>query len=178
IEPLALECIRHSCACSGKNPVGCLPAEVSWRLRNHCWPGNIRELENVIENALLMSGGCPIELEHLSIANNDTKSGVFPIGSEQRARLERVLKDDSINQMASFTIQSVESGLPLADRLNHEVIDLERKIIIETLQRCAGNQTRAAKMLGISRHTLIKRLNEYKIECGRRNKTSLGLASK
>jgi DNA-binding NtrC family response regulator len=120
-----------------------------------------------------MSGGCPIELEHLSIANSDTKSDVFSIGSEQRARLERVLKDDSINQRASVTKQSAESGLPFADRFKHEVIDLERKIIIEALQRCAGNQTRASKMLGISRRTLIKRLNEYKIEYGRRRKKSL-----
>jgi DNA-binding NtrC family response regulator len=54
-------------------------------------------------------------------------------------------------------------GGTLADRLRHQVRDLERQHILDALTRCGGNQTRAAKELGISRRTLISRLEEYNI---------------
>lgn len=172
IEPLASECIRRFCACRAQSPVTCVSPEIISCLRNHRWPGNIRELENVIEHALLMSGGRPIELEHLAIANTKRKTKGFSNGSQPGNRMESVLENDSTNRDKRVIEESVNADLLPADRFKHDLIDLERTIIIEALQRCAGNQTRAAKILGVSRHTLIKRLDEYKIEYGRRKKKS------
>jgi DNA-binding NtrC family response regulator len=51
----------------------------------------------------------------------------------------------------------------LGDRLRNQVQAIERQHILDALTRCGGNQTRAAKELGISRRTLITRLEEYNI---------------
>jgi two-component system, NtrC family, response regulator AtoC len=54
-------------------------------------------------------------------------------------------------------------ALSLGERLRHQMKEVERQHIIDALTRCGGNQTRAAKELGISRRTLISRLEEYNI---------------
>jgi DNA-binding NtrC family response regulator len=51
----------------------------------------------------------------------------------------------------------------LGDRLRQQVKEVERQHIQNALTRCGGNQTRAARELGISRRTLISRLEEYNI---------------
>jgi two-component system, NtrC family, response regulator AtoC len=89
-------------------------------LRSYAWPGNIRELRNVIDRAVLL---CDNELraEHLGLGT--------------RAPEPKDLRED--------------------------VDEFEKKKIVAALEKCGGNQTRAAKMLGISRRTLTNRLNEY-----------------
>jgi DNA-binding NtrC family response regulator len=51
----------------------------------------------------------------------------------------------------------------VGERLRQQVKEVERHHIMDALTRCGGNQTRAAKELGISRRTLISRLEEYNI---------------
>jgi two-component system, NtrC family, response regulator AtoC len=93
------------------------------RLEQHAWPGNIRELKNVIERAALIADA-EITEEHLDLQAPDRPSG----GS-----------------------------------LQADVDALERKRIIEALEACGGNQTRAAQKLGISRGTLLSRLKQFGI---------------
>jgi two-component system, NtrC family, response regulator AtoC len=93
------------------------------RLEQHAWPGNIRELKNVIERAALIADA-EITEEHLDLAAPERPSG----GS-----------------------------------LQADVDALQRKRIIEALEACGGNQTRAAQKLGISRGTLLARLKQYGI---------------
>ena len=50
---------------------------------------------------------------------------------------------------------------PQLDSLKDAVSDLERQRIIDALRTCGGNQTKAAEMLGISRRTLVNRLDQY-----------------
>jgi DNA-binding NtrC family response regulator len=107
-------------------------------LEQHAWPGNIRELRNTIERAVLLSAGGPIRPQHLA--------------------LERPRRDSSV----TMPIQRLE----VLDRVTQPnlasaVADLERQRIIETLNACGGNQTRAARALGISRNTLLARLDAY-----------------
>jgi len=103
-------------------------------LHTHHWPGNVRELRNVIERATLLCDGT-IEPEHLPL---------------DRAREPTVV-----------AVPAVVGGL---DHVRATLEVLERKAIEEALAANGGNQTAAAKMLGISRRTLTNKLNHFQFE--------------
>jgi DNA-binding NtrC family response regulator len=62
---------------------------------------------------------------------------------------------------AQITASPAAPGQSSMDRLQTEMNDLERKRIINALEECGGNQTKAAALLGISRRTLVSRLDAY-----------------
>ena len=93
------------------------------------WPGNIRELENYIERAVV-------------ICQQDQ------IGDEQ-------LPLDELNGRSQA--KRIEEGL----QVGWSVRDMEKKLILKTLEACTGNRTTAADMLGISSRTLRNKLHEY-----------------
>ena len=126
-------------------------------LHAHAWPGNIRELENVIHFALLMAGGDEIQPEHLKVSGgwgaispgvNDWAAAQdgAPIAAPAAASpLEAI----AVQLRRSFE----EPGESLFD-------DLERLIVVETYRHCGNNQVQSAALLGISRNvlrTLLKR---------------------
>jgi two-component system response regulator AtoC len=101
----------------------------------HPWPGNVRELKNAVDRAVLLAAGETIEPEHLPLAQMKPK--------------------------AHPAAPSSSGGvLPLEASVQAH----ERAQIVEALAACDGNQTKAAKRLGISRRTLINRLEQYRIE--------------
>jgi DNA-binding NtrC family response regulator len=104
-------------------------------LEEHRWPGNIRELRNTIERAALLSSGGTVRPSHLAL---DTRREL------------------------SVPARSRSHVAPLADlSFANAVADVERQRILEALEQCQGNQTRAARMLGVSRTTLLARLDQY-----------------
>ena len=96
----------------------------------YAWPGNIRELRNVIERAFLLSSGRQISREHLPVARM-SKSSLSPEASGA--------------PVASVEPDKVRDYDPPAGA--HNFRDLERLAILDALARCAGNQTRAAELL-------------------------------
>jgi DNA-binding NtrC family response regulator len=133
---------------SGTGPT--LDDDVIGALQRHPWPGNIRELRNTIERAVLLAGTGPLRPEHLIIGTTPPRRSSVPT-----MPLERLSSSD-------MTI-APPPGPPVEDdaRLADAVADLERRRILDALERCGGNQTRAARMLGISRNTLLARLDAY-----------------
>jgi DNA-binding NtrC family response regulator len=111
-----------------------LRAEVLAALEGYAWPGNVRELRAVIERALLLARDGDIAVQHLSFAK-----------ARAAAPTARVDEPDA-----------AEHGLDAAERA-------ERSRIIAALDACAGNQTRAARQLGIARTTLAGKLIAYRI---------------
>jgi DNA-binding NtrC family response regulator len=126
-------------------------------LHGHAWPGNIRELENVIHFALLMSGGGEIQPEHLKVGGgwDATAPGASdwtavhdgaPIAARTPASpLEAIA--------AQLRRWFEEPGESLFD-------DLERLMVLEAYRHCGSNQVQSAALLGISRNvlrTLLKR---------------------
>jgi DNA-binding NtrC family response regulator len=115
------------------------PAAVA-RLHAHDWPGNVRELRNVIERALLLAAGAEIGGEHIVIDNGGLGAPPHPV------------------------VAAAASAPPVAE----DPDAAERRRIVEALEQCAGNQTRAAKLLGMSRATLATKLSIHRIPRPRR----------
>ena len=111
-------------------------------LAQHDWPGNIRELRNACERAVLLAPGSVIEKGHLTIEEPKRPPGRFRSPTTPPPGM-------------------ITSDMPTQVRAT--VAELEKQRILEALDKCAGNQTRAAELLGISRRTLINRLDEYGI---------------
>jgi len=108
-------------------------------MREYPWPGNIRELRNVIERAMVLCEGEEIRQAHLPGDFTDMPGpgdGPGPSGP-----------DDHLPN----------GGLDL----ENVVVDLERHFITQALERTGGNQTEAAKLLSISRDQLRYRMEKY-----------------
>jgi DNA-binding NtrC family response regulator len=135
------------------------------RLLSYSWPGNIRELRNVMERAVVLAGMAPIGPEHLPLDKMLATVAPSPLRS-RRAKTG----DGEAAVTGKFAAASLERASretqrldPIDTSLHDEIRNLERDRIVAALDQCAGNQTKAARALGISRGTLIKRLDAYGI---------------
>ncbi|MCA9705197.1 MAG: sigma 54-interacting transcriptional regulator [Myxococcales bacterium] len=137
IEGLSERFIEEASKRAGRaRPPTLSPEALAW-LQGYHWPGNIRELHNAIERAVLLCTGDAITVDQLPAAV-DTPTG-------------------------APTPTPGGAGPAVAAAVGAEDDDPERKRILDALEQCAGNQTRAAKLLGISRNTLLARLDQYNI---------------
>jgi DNA-binding NtrC family response regulator/pSer/pThr/pTyr-binding forkhead associated (FHA) protein len=129
-----------------------LSDEVIAALHKHPWPGNIRELRNTIERAVLFAAGGMVLPSHLTLVGTNASRAR---GSVPTMPLERI-------SASEITIGgSGVAPVPADARLADTLADVERRKIMDAMEKCGGNQTRAAKMLGISRNTLLARLDSY-----------------
>ncbi|NDE90228.1 MAG: sigma-54-dependent Fis family transcriptional regulator [Alphaproteobacteria bacterium] len=111
-------------------------------LQSHHWRGNVRELENTMHRAVLMSSGDMIEAEAVTLSGQS-------------------LNMPDANGMARTAQSIMNAGVPGGSMVGKTVADVERDLIIDTLQHCLGNRTHAATILGISIRTLRNKLKEY-----------------
>jgi len=140
-------------------------------LEGYAWPGNIRELRNMIERAALLCVGDAITPEHLPVekmqAPHGFRSVVEPTTMPETARSATSGPPPPVPPATTPTAPGPPpTAIPAADRaaaLEREMWQLERDRIVAALEACAGNQTRAAERLSISRRTLLKRLDQYDI---------------
>ena len=109
-------------------------AEAEAALGAHSWPGNVRELRNVVERAVLLAPGALIEPDHLGL------SAPSPV----------LAADDHRRRETPLHGVPTDGPAPAARP--------ERDRIADALVACAGNQSRAAGLLGISRRTLVRRI--------------------
>jgi len=162
IEPMARGLLLQACRRSARE-VPMLAADALDLLRAYSWPGNIRELRNVIERAVLLCSGdvitqsqLPIEkmgpvLTQVSIVERPPPLGLGP-GTHIVAEKPQSGTWDAVT--VTRTADTVPPGAP---RLPQD----ERARIVQALEQCVWNQSQAAKLLGISRGTLIKRIAEF-----------------
>jgi len=108
-------------------------------MNGYAWPGNVRELENVMERAVLICAGATIEPDHLGLGNVDLHF-IQPAREEPPVAPPR-------GHVENMTLREVEKAL-----------------IIDTLQKVQGNRTKASQILGISVRTMRNKLHEYNLE--------------
>ena len=143
IQPLTEYFTARFAAEAGKNVTG-VTAEAMDILQKCRWRGNIRELENVMERAVLLSRGEKVGPADLFM---------LPAGDETPAAQPGT---DGPREMPKGAAPYMESGMT--------VEEMERRLIFGTLDKAGNNRTKAAGMLGISIRTLRNKLNAYKVE--------------
>jgi two-component system response regulator HydG len=114
--------------------------EVIEKLKNYAWYGNLRELNNVIKRAVLLSPGSEIILEGLP----------YEIISPEPEFMEAVGADSNFEMDHHNLLKSVSGRA-------------ERQAIISTLEKTGFNKTKAAELLKIDRKTLYNKLKAYEI---------------
>ena len=147
---LASHFVRRHAERNGRKAVS-IGAEAMEVLCHYNWRGNVRELENVMERALLLCENQPIEPQHLLMGTGVAALTAMPArpngGKSAPAKAAKAAKAPPENE------NGIEVGMSLREA--------ERKLIFETLRNTKGNRTQAAKMLSISIRTLRNKLNEY-----------------
>jgi len=114
-------------------------------LRSYPWPGNVRELSHVIERAVLWSRGSTIDVEHLSLTSPADAGPPEPRDSAAPAAADAP-------PLPSLPPQGVDLG------------QWEKSVIEQAMREAGGNQTKAARRLGISRDTLRYRLRKFGLQ--------------
>jgi DNA-binding NtrC family response regulator len=122
-------------------PIRPISADAKRLLTKSPWRGNVRELENTIHRAVLLAVGPEIDADAIMTPEGQA------MGSAAAS--------DPAAQAAQIA-EAVTRGL-----VGRTVADVERDLILDTLDHCLGNRTHAAKILGISIRTLRNKLNEY-----------------
>jgi two-component system response regulator AtoC len=142
IEPLARMFLAAACKQVERTPAPALSASALDLLRRHSWRGNVRELRNAMERASALCVGDTILPEHLP-PSLLAAAAVAPA------------------PVAPPPVRPADGAGRADVALHGELRDLERARITDALDRHAGNQSRAARELGISRGTLIARMEEF-----------------
>ncbi|MBI2501113.1 MAG: sigma-54-dependent Fis family transcriptional regulator [Deltaproteobacteria bacterium] len=130
--------------------------DVMKSLQEYPWPGNIRELENVIKRAIVLSPGATI-ISRIALPE-------LPVQRPQ-ADLEEIAMDDIIRRKLQ-TFLSKWEGYEVTDLYDAIIKRVEKPLIELILSRASGNQVRAARMLGINRNTLFKKMKDLGIRNG------------
>lgn len=109
------------------------------RMISYSWPGNIRELKNIIERIIILNDVNFIDVKQLPSEMQ-----------KQLTKKENIKYEDEGEEI-------IEEGFSLEEK----VIDLEKYYIVKALKRTKRNLSAASKLLGISRHALNRRMEKY-----------------
>ena len=134
IMPLANSFLKRFAAQANRPLTGFTPQAVE-RLTSYSWPGNVRQLQNQLQRAVLLSDGPAVQAADLALSEADPVAPATPAPG-----------------------RSPESGEEAAVSLESMVKKVERDAIIQMLKETGGNRLVAAKRLGIGRQTLYRKI--------------------
>jgi DNA-binding NtrC family response regulator len=129
----------------GKHISGLSPAAQS-ALLAHSWPGNVRELRNVMERAVILEN--TDQIRPASLPDFEIES--------------RLRNGELSAPVPGRAAPSAVPSLPVS--LSDALVQYERDLILAALQRCAGNLSKAAQQLDLSRHALRYRMSRLELK--------------
>ena len=147
---------------AGQTPPKSITEEVITALEHYHWPGNVRELENVIRRALVVAkgdaillGDLPPEVTGDPVASSSGESSTA--GASGAIAAAAMAGDVPSLARALFQLARKDTKLKV-------IPWVERELIVQSLQETGGNQVQAARLLGITRATLRKRIEKFGIK--------------
>jgi two-component system response regulator AtoC len=133
-------------------------------LEAHAWPGNIRELENVLERTILFTKGERVERADLQLSSNPASEPPPPLmpRTATTSGVMAPITDDDLDDDADGVVgeSSGQSSGSLKDIVRAETSRVERELIVKALEETGGNVTQAARLLKISRKSLQMKMKE------------------
>jgi len=148
-----------------------LSPEAIQKIQNYHWRGNIRELENMMHRAILVSVEEEVEGDAINIMdtafNNQSnhtpsaKNAPDPKGVSSHQKFEEDEDDEDDIILPPKNFKTLQNPSAVEALIGCSVAEVERNLIINTLDHCLGNRTQAAQILGISIRTLRNKLNQY-----------------
>ncbi len=148
-------------------PAKKLSAAAASKIQGHHWRGNIRELENTMHRAVLMSLQNEIEADAVHIAGSmpNTDKPAAPAAAPVAASVAPPAAPPAPDTTSSATSsETVPHEGAVENLIGRTIADVERQMILNTLDHCLGNRTHAANILGISIRTLRNKINQYRDE--------------
>ncbi|WP_416908681.1 MAG: nitrogen regulation protein NR(I) [Polymorphobacter sp.] len=142
-------------------------------LARHDWPGNVRELENLMRRFAVLERGDTITAARVAAALVPAGEGeAEPVVLLERAGevgpdAARGLSAAAAQHIAAY-FERYAAGLPPEGVYDRLMAEVERPLLAASLQATDGNQLKAAKLLGINRNTLRKKLADLGLDAGRR----------
>ncbi|MDG1888333.1 MAG: nitrogen regulation protein NR(I) [Alphaproteobacteria bacterium] len=127
-------------------------------LEDYSWPGNIRELENLVKRISALYAEKIITAETIKKELFEVNSEKNQAGSESSESLS-----ESIERHLREYFNAHKDGLPLPGLYSRILRELERPLIAVTLEATHGNQLRTADLLGLNRNTLRKKISDLDI---------------
>jgi two-component system, NtrC family, nitrogen regulation response regulator GlnG len=128
-------------------------------LISHDWPGNVRELENMMRRLAIMARDDVIEASLIAqqFSSSGSRMEMLPMLSEDTL-------SNAVEQHLAENFARFGDDLPPDGLYNRVIEQVERPLLQSTMAAVRGNQIRAAKLLGINRNTLRKKLTDLGIE--------------
>lgn len=156
IPEIARQYLRRLAGEHGKAPL--LSTDALAALNNYDFPGNVRELENILERAYALSDNATLQSADLGLSDSD-KGNLWSSGKESAAGEPRGVTSTDTSQDAS----------PDHDLLDYQSMDeylqcIERDLILKALESVRWNKTAAAKKLGISFRSLRYKMDKLDME--------------
>ncbi len=140
VMPIAKGLLARFCESAGLPPKELTP-EIEQVLLTYSYPGNVRQLQNAMERAAVFSGPDPLSIEHLpdDLRNQSEFSAI------QHGFVPATIPDEGID----FT---------------EIVSNIEKEILLKTLDKTNGNKMQAAKLLNMKRTTLVEKVKRFELE--------------
>jgi DNA-binding NtrC family response regulator len=125
------------------------------------WPGNVRQLENAIERAIVLSGTRPVLTREDFTFLAERMGEAPPVEEAPRAGFQPVSAEAFTSQpSATFGMDLPAEGLDL----NQVVSDMEKMLMLQSLAITRGNKKRAADLLGLKRTTFLEKMKRLDLE--------------
>ena len=149
--PVLAEFFAAKYAEANSLPARPINAQAAAKLAGHQWRGNVRELENTMHRAVLLASGAEID-----------EQAIMLTGEMANPLIAAAKRPSAATPVETPAAPRADDAAAAAGSLvGRTVAEVERDLIIDTLEHCLGNRTHAANILGISIRTLRNKLKHY-----------------